>query len=90
MASFSKFGNDLYTGARSVDFVGKRRIWFTIAIVLMVAAIAVPFIRGGGNPANGFNFGIEFRGGSQSRSRRSPTRAPRSRSRTRPSRRSTR
>jgi preprotein translocase subunit SecF len=65
MASFSQFGNDLYTGARSVDFVGRRRIWFTIAIVLMVAAIAVPFIRGGGNPANGFNFGIEFRGGSQ-------------------------
>ncbi|MBI5160460.1 MAG: protein translocase subunit SecF [Micrococcales bacterium] len=65
MASFSQFGNDLYTGARSVDFVGKRRIWFTIAILLMIAAIAVPFVRGGGNPANGFNFGIEFRGGSQ-------------------------
>lgn len=65
MISFSKFGNDLYTGARSVDFVGKRRIWLSIAVLLMILAVAVPFIRGGGNPANGFNFGIEFRGGSQ-------------------------
>ncbi|TPW76345.1 protein translocase subunit SecF [Schumannella soli] len=65
MASMQKFGNDLYTGARSVPFVGKRRIWFTIAIALMVIAILVPFIRGGGNFGAGFNFGIEFRGGSQ-------------------------
>jgi len=65
MASFSKFGNDLYTGARSVNFVGRRRIWYTIAIVLVLLAFAMPFIRGGGDFAQGFNFGIEFRGGSQ-------------------------
>jgi len=65
MASFSKFGNDLYTGTRSVNFVGRRRIWYTIAIVLVLLAFAMPFIRGGGNFAQGFNFGIEFRGGSQ-------------------------
>ncbi len=58
MASFTSFGNDLYTGARSIDFVGRRRLWYTIAIVLMIAAIAMPFVRG-------FNFGIDFRGGSQ-------------------------
>jgi len=62
---FQKLGNDLYTGARGVDFVGKRRIWFSIAAVLIIASIAVPFVRGGGNFLNGFNFGIEFRGGSQ-------------------------
>lgn len=61
----TRFGNDLYTGARSVPFVPLRRIWLTIAVVLMIAAIAVPFIRGAGNPGAGFNFGIEFRGGSQ-------------------------
>ena len=65
MASFSQFGNDLYTGKRSVDFVGKRRIWFSIAILLVVAALAVPLIKGGGNFGEGFKFGIEFRGGSQ-------------------------
>ncbi len=62
---FQQLGNDLYTGARSVDFVGKRRIWFGIAAVLIIASIAVPFVRGGGNFLAGFNFGIEFRGGSQ-------------------------
>ncbi|PZQ91529.1 MAG: protein translocase subunit SecF [Leifsonia xyli] len=62
---FQRLGNDLYTGARSVNFVGQRRMWFTIAAVLMIASIAVPFVRGGGNFLNGFNFGIEFRGGSQ-------------------------
>ncbi|WP_426624258.1 protein translocase subunit SecF [Leifsonia sp. McL0607] len=60
MASrLTKFGNDLYTGARSFDFVGKRKIWYTIAIVLVVLSILVPIVRGG------FNFSIEFRGGSQ-------------------------
>jgi preprotein translocase subunit SecF len=58
MASFSKFGNDLYTGARSFDVVGRRRIWFSIAAVLILISILVPVFRG-------FNFGIEFRGGSQ-------------------------
>ena len=59
MASFSKFGNDLYTGKRSFDFVGRRRIWFIVAIVGVLASILVPTLRGG------FQFGIEFRGGSE-------------------------
>jgi preprotein translocase subunit SecF len=65
MASFAKFGNDLYTGARSVDFIGKRRIWYAIAAVLIVLSIAIPFLRGGGDFTKGFNFGIDFTGGSQ-------------------------
>jgi len=65
-ASFlTRFGNDLYTGARSVDFIGKRKIWLGIAVLLMLLAVAVPFVRGGGDFVAGFNFGIEFRGGSQ-------------------------
>lgn len=59
MASFVRFGNDLYTGKRSVNFVGNRRVWFTVAALLIVASIIVPIIKGG------FNFGIEFTGGSQ-------------------------
>jgi preprotein translocase subunit SecF len=59
MASFSQFGNDLYTGKRSYDIVGRRRIWYSVAAVLILAAIVIPILRGG------FIFGIEFRGGSQ-------------------------
>jgi len=59
MANLTQFGNDLYTGARSVQFVGKRKIWFGITIVLLVLSVALPIARGG------FVFGIEFRGGSE-------------------------
>ncbi len=53
------FGNDLYTGERSFDFVGKRRTWFSIIGVLLLLAVLVPVLRGG------VNLGIEFTGGSQ-------------------------
>jgi protein-export membrane protein, SecD/SecF family len=56
---FQRFGNDLYTGARSIDFVGKRKIWYWIAVVVLIASIIIPVVKGG------FNFGIDFRGGSQ-------------------------
>jgi len=59
MGGFAKFGNDLYTGERSFNFVGNRRIWYIIAAVLIVASIVGPALRGG------FVFGIEFRGGSE-------------------------
>jgi preprotein translocase subunit SecF len=59
MASFSQFGNDLYTGKRSYDFVGKKYLWYAIAIVMIVSAIGITLLRGG------FVFGIEFSGGSQ-------------------------
>ena len=60
MASrLTRFGNDLYTGARSYDFVGKRRIWYAIAAVLLLISVLVPILRGG------FVFGIEFTGGSE-------------------------
>lgn len=52
------FGNDLYTGKRSFNFVGGRKKWYTIAAVLLILSVLVPVVRG-------FNFGIEFRGGSQ-------------------------
>ncbi|WP_165063994.1 protein translocase subunit SecF [Marisediminicola senii] len=59
MSNLTQFGNDLYTGKKSVNFVGRRKLWYTIAIVSMIISIAIPVIGGG------FNFGIEFRGGSQ-------------------------
>jgi preprotein translocase subunit SecF len=59
MASFSKFGNDLYTGERSIDFVGRRKVWYLIAAVMVLLSVLLPLARGG------FVFGIEFRGGSE-------------------------
>jgi preprotein translocase subunit SecF len=59
MASFNKFGNDLYTGERSFNIIGRRRIWFGIAAIMILAAIVIPILKGG------FVFGIDFRGGSQ-------------------------
>lgn len=61
MSRFSEFGNALYTGERSIDFVGRRKLWYSIAAVMILLAIVLPALRGG------FNFGIEFRGGSEFR-----------------------
>jgi preprotein translocase subunit SecF len=59
MASFSKFGNDLYTGARSFNIVGRRKVWYIVALVMIAIAVIVPFAR------QSWAFGIEFTGGSQ-------------------------
>jgi preprotein translocase subunit SecF len=61
MSKFSDFGNDLYSGKRSIDFVGRRKVFYIIALVMIAMAIIAPAARGG------FNFGIEFRGGSEFR-----------------------
>ncbi|TFD09203.1 protein translocase subunit SecF [Cryobacterium sp. TMT1-66-1] len=60
MASFSKFGNDLYTGARSLNIVGRRKLWYLIAGGMILIALVGPFLLRGG-----FVFGIEFTGGSE-------------------------
>ncbi|ROP66159.1 MULTISPECIES: protein translocase subunit SecF [unclassified Curtobacterium] len=59
MASFSQFGNDLYTGKRSYDIVGRRRLWYVIAIAAILISLGVPWLRGG------YQLGIEFTGGSE-------------------------
>lgn len=59
MPSLTTFGNDLFTGKRSFNFVGNRKVWFSVAIVLVLASILVPVVKGG------FNLSIEFTGGSQ-------------------------
>ncbi len=57
--TFAEFGNALYTGEKSINFIGRRKTWYAISVVLIIIAIAGPFLRGG------FTFGIEFTGGSQ-------------------------
>lgn len=59
MLNLSQLGNDLHSGKKVFDIIGKRRIWYSIAALLVVFSILIPVVRGG------LNFGIEFRGGSE-------------------------
>ncbi|MFT4147412.1 MAG: protein translocase subunit SecF [Micrococcaceae bacterium] len=61
MANFAQFGNDLHSGRKSFDIIGKRKLWYLIALICIVLSILVPVVKGG------FNLGIEFRGGSEFR-----------------------
>jgi len=58
MGKFSRLGNDLYTGKKSIDFVGKTRLWYAISGLIIVAAVLGLYFKG-------LNFGLEFRGGAQ-------------------------
>ncbi|HET7069684.1 MAG TPA: protein translocase subunit SecF [Nocardioides sp.] len=58
MGRFSRLGNDLFTGRRSVDFVGRTRLWYAISGLIIVTAVLGLYFKG-------LNFGLEFRGGAQ-------------------------
>jgi preprotein translocase subunit SecF len=60
MTSFAEFGNDLYSGKRSIDFVGRQKTWYAISMVLIILAATGLFGRH-------LNLGLEFRGGSEFR-----------------------
>lgn len=58
MFNMAQFGNDLYSGKRSFDFVGQWKRWIGIGAALMAISVLLIAIRG-------FNPGIEFRGGTE-------------------------
>ena len=60
MTSFAQFGNDLYSGKRQIDFVGRQKTWYAISGVIIVLALVGIFGRH-------LNLGLEFRGGSELR-----------------------
>mgnify|MGYP001791806147 CR=1 FL=1 len=60
MRSFSQFGNDLYSGKRTIDFVGRQKLWYAVSAVMLVMAAIGLFGRH-------LNLGLEFRGGSEFR-----------------------
>src|SRR5690606_10000801 len=60
MASFARFGNDLYTGHRSLPIVQRRKLWYIASAVLVAISLIGLFGRG-------INFGIEFEGGTELR-----------------------
>lgn len=46
----------LYSGEVSIDFVGRRKLWYAVSAVILLLALGGIFVRG-------VNLGIEFRGG---------------------------
>ena len=60
MVNFAQVGNDLYTGKRSIDFIKRQKTWYAFSGILIVLALLGIF-------AQGLNFGIEFRGGTEFR-----------------------
>jgi preprotein translocase subunit SecF len=61
MSKLRQLGNDLYSGEKSFDVVGRRKLFYIIGLAVVLLSILVPVVKGG------FNFGIEFRGGSEFR-----------------------
>ena len=57
MAKFSGLGGRLYRGETSVDFIGKRKIWYSFSFLLIVISGITIFTQG-------LHSGIEFKGGS--------------------------
>ena len=56
MSKFGNLGARLYRGEVSYDFIGKRKVWFTFSLILLVLSI-------GGLAVRGLSLGIEFKGG---------------------------
>jgi preprotein translocase subunit SecF len=57
MSKLSGLGGRLYRGETSVDFIGRRRRWYTVSGVFILISIAALAIQG-------LQLGIEFKGGS--------------------------
>lgn len=56
MSRLGDLGARLYRGEVGYDFVGKRKFWYALSILITIAAIA-------GLAVRGLNMGIEFKGG---------------------------
>jgi preprotein translocase subunit SecF len=56
MGKLSDIGHALYTGEVSIDFVGRKWLWYAISAVILLGAVA-------GLGIKGLNLGIEFSGG---------------------------
>ncbi|MGA8850170.1 MAG: protein translocase subunit SecF [Aeromicrobium sp.] len=56
MGRVSTFGQHLYEGKVSFNFVGRRTLWYSISAVIVILASVAFGVRG-------FNLGIEFKGG---------------------------
>lgn len=60
MGKMSRLGNDLYNGHKSIDFMGRRALWYGFTALLVGLAITAVIVKP-------LNFGVEFRGGTEQR-----------------------
>lgn len=60
MGMFSRLGNDLYNGKKSIDFVGRKWLWYAVSGVIVLIAVSGLYFKG-------LNYGIEFTGGAEYR-----------------------
>ncbi|MCW2775758.1 MAG: protein translocase subunit secF [Nocardioides sp.] len=58
MGKFSRLGNDLYNGKKSVDFIGRKWLWYAISGVILLLAVLSLSVKG-------LDMGIEFVGGAE-------------------------
>jgi preprotein translocase subunit SecF len=56
MSRMSKLGHSLYEGTVSINFVGRRRLWYSISAVIIAIALYGVFVQK-------LNWGLEFEGG---------------------------
>ncbi|MCW2760826.1 MAG: protein translocase subunit secF [Marmoricola sp.] len=56
MGKLSRLGNALYEGDVSIDFVGRKWLWYAVSGLIVVLAVCGLYFKG-------LNFGIEFEGG---------------------------
>ena len=56
MGKMSRLGNALYEGDVSIDFVGRKWLWYSLSGLIVILAVAGLYFKG-------LNFGIEFEGG---------------------------
>jgi preprotein translocase subunit SecF len=60
VSRLGQIGHRLYTGELSIDFVGRRKLWYVISVAILIVSVLAVLFRG-------LNFGIEFRGGAEFR-----------------------
>ena len=56
MGRFSRLGTQLYDGRKSIDFVGRKWLWYAISGVIVAVSLSGLLVKG-------LNLGIEFKGG---------------------------
>jgi len=49
----------------SFDYMGHKKWWFTISAIIIIAGLVSLFVKGGGNPVKGLNYGLEFKEGTR-------------------------